>query len=605
MKKFTYFSSWILSLVAIACTLVWFENDLLWKVQQLNLFLFTPLFFTQQMVVSGGLLVYMATFFTQFLFQPWLGVSLLCGWWLLLMWLTKKAFRLPDFWSPLLLIPVGLLLIANVDMGYWLYVLKMRGYFFAPTIGTTIAIALLWVFRCLPYRKWLRPLFPILTVVVGYPLIGIYGLGAAVLMAVWSWRLDGRRTHQATTTILALLAVVAIPLLYYRYIYHQTPIENIYVTGLPIFIFQEECPQFYIPYILLAVCFLLLALTYDSGLLAKPKKLLYGRAMQGILLSALFGSVVMFWFKDENFHHELRMQHDIEQLRWEDVLAEARKQTCEPTRAIVMMRNLALSRLGRQGNEMYLYPNGSKRCNSPFPIYMHQVVGRLIYYQYGMLNECHRMCMEEGVEYGWRVEHLTYLSRCALLSGEPQVVRKYLHLLSHTLYYRTWAAKFENLLAHPEQIAEVWETAPITRMLYYDNRMGADQGFVEKYLMKYLSNLDSDDLYFQEQTLLATLWTKQPNQFWPRLVRFVSLHPNRPLPRHYQEAACLFSQINHHSIPKSLPIKQNIMEECVSFLQQLSSYKGQPIEVVRAKLYPSYGHTYYYDYFLTNHQTYY
>lgn len=605
MKKLTYFSSWIISLVVITCALIWFESNQLWKVQQLNLFLFTPLFFTQQMVVSGGFLTYIATFFTQFLFQPLVGVTLLCGCWLLLMWLTKRAFHIPDFWSPLLLIPIGILLIANMDMGYWLYVIKLHGYFFAPTIGTIMITALLWAFRCLPYKQLLHPMFVVLTVAIGYPLFGVYGLVASLLMAILNWRLDGNRSEKVITTILALLATIAIPLLYYRYVYYQTPIENIYVTGLPIFIFQKECPQFYIPYILLAVCYLTLALTYKSNILSTPKKLLRGRMTQGILLLLLIGGVIHFWYKDENFHHELKMQHDIEQLKWEDVLTEARKQICEPTRAIVMMRNLALSRLGRQGHEMFLYPNGSKRCNSPFPIYMHQVVGRLIYYQYGMLNECHRMCMEEGVEYGWRVEHLTYLSRCSLLSGETQVVHKYLHLLSHTLYYRAWAAKLENLLAHPEQIAEVRETAPITRMLYYDNRMGADQGFVEKYLMKYLSDLDSDDLYFQEQTLLATLWTKDPNKFWPRLVRYVSLHPNRPLPLHYQEAACLFSRINHHSIPKSIPINQNVMNECVNFLNQLSLYKEQPIEVAKAKLYPMFGNTYYYEYFLISNLTYY
>ena len=67
MKKISFIAVWLLALAAIACALLVYENDLLWKVQEMNLFLNTPLYFKQQMVVSGGLLTYIGTFFTQFL----------------------------------------------------------------------------------------------------------------------------------------------------------------------------------------------------------------------------------------------------------------------------------------------------------------------------------------------------------------------------------------------------------------------------------------------------------------------------------------------------------------------------------------------------------
>ena len=61
------------------------------------------------------------------------------------------------------------------------------------------------------------------------------------------------------------------------------------------------------------------------------------------------------------------MQRCIEQADWEGVIDEGRKQAGEPTRAIVMMHNLALSRLGRQCDEMYNFPKGSKRTNTELP----------------------------------------------------------------------------------------------------------------------------------------------------------------------------------------------------------------------------------------------
>ena len=40
-----YIIIWIAALAAVACGLLIYESDFLWKVQELNLFLDTPLFF--------------------------------------------------------------------------------------------------------------------------------------------------------------------------------------------------------------------------------------------------------------------------------------------------------------------------------------------------------------------------------------------------------------------------------------------------------------------------------------------------------------------------------------------------------------------------------
>ena len=64
---------WLGALLVIALTLIIVESDLLWKIQQYDLFLFTTLFFKQQMVESGGMLTYLGSFFTQFFYYPWLG----------------------------------------------------------------------------------------------------------------------------------------------------------------------------------------------------------------------------------------------------------------------------------------------------------------------------------------------------------------------------------------------------------------------------------------------------------------------------------------------------------------------------------------------------
>ena len=207
IKKYLYLVLWLCALVAIGAALLYVESDLLWKVQQYNLFLYSSLFFKQTMVVPGGMLSYLGAFFTQFFYYPWMGVVMLCGWWLLLMWLTKRAFIIDDRWWALALIPVAILLTANTELGYWIYSMKLRGYYFMPTIGTTVAVALLWAYRKLTATPlWLRIAYVVTVVLVGYPLMGVYALAAALLMAVWTWRLSDKHVQSAIISVATVLA---------------------------------------------------------------------------------------------------------------------------------------------------------------------------------------------------------------------------------------------------------------------------------------------------------------------------------------------------------------------------------------------------------------
>lgn len=591
MKKYCYIAVWTVALVVIAGALLLYEGDLLWKAQQLNLFLCTSLFFHEQLVVPGGLLTWVGTFFTQFFHWPWVGVTLLCGWWLLLMALIRRTFRVPRLWSGLMLIPVGLLLLTIVDMGYWLYMLKLQGHFFVSTIGTTAVVALLWAYRCVPAKWYLRTVFVFLTCALGYPLLGIYGLAASLLMAVWSWRL---REHALVDTIVAVVSVAAVPLLCYRYIYYQTNLANIYYAELPLFFVTEEHHAYYVPYYLLALFFVALAFMRPVS----PKKQRVPIIAQAVLLVAVGYGVYHFWFKDENFHRELAMQHCVDQRDWTGALQEAARQQDEPTRAVVMLKNLALSRLGRQGSDMFLYKNGSKRYEAPFGMRTMLVVGPLMYYQYGMANYCSRLSTEMGVEFGWRAEYLKLLAKCAILNGEQQHARKYLNILKQTMNFDDWAQQAQGLVGDSAAIAADPEMGIVKRMMHYDNRLSTDQGFVERFLMNTLANSQyKGDPLFQEQALLATLWTKNINQFWYRFYDYIRLHPEGPMPRYYQEAAWLYGQLEERPDMDLMPFDDGVKDTFQRFMKAAEPYNNADVEDARIGL-TYFNQTYYYDYYL-------
>lgn len=599
MKRFVPILPWLGGLLLIAIALLCFETDLLWKVQQYNLFLDTSLFFREQMVVSGGFLSYVSSYFTQFFYHPWIGVLLLCGWWLLLMWCVKRTFRIAGNWAVLALIPVTILLVMNMSLGYWHYFMKLRGYFFVPTIGTTVAVVMLWAFRVLPQKLWLRSAWMVLATAIGYPLFGIYALAAVLLMGIWIWCLSANHTQNAIQTVVALLCIIAVPLFFYRYVYYQTNIGDIWTTALPSFLVIESYPAYYIPYYILGAFFLLMAVFYQKSLPEQWQKPVFRWSLQGGLMVALIAVAWHWWYKDDNFRHELVMQHCIEQSDWAGVLYEGQKQgDVEPTRGIIMMHNLALQRLGRQLDEMNAFPKGNAKSNTPLPFnMMYHVFGRMIYYQYGLINDCHRMCMEDGVEYGWRVELQQYLARCSMLLGENQAARRGLNLLRHTLFYGQWAEEMQQLVNHSEQIPQSPEMGPIVRMMHFKNGLGSDNGLVEEYLMRVLARQDANEPYFQEQAVLATLWQRDPKAFWLRFAHYARLRQNSPMPRLFQEAAYLFGKIENRPGLDRMPFDKGVKDSYNAFMKEVSQYNNRDAALGRVALYPFFGNTYYYDYY--------
>jgi len=588
---------WSAGLLVIAFSLLFFERDLLWKVQEMNLFQHTSLFFKQQMLMPGGMLTYLGTFLSEFLYYPWLGTLIITGCWLLLMWLTKRAFRLPGKWALLMFVPVVLLLLTIVDMGYWVYILKLRGHFFVATLGTLFVTSMLWIFRSIPGKYSLRALFLVFTAVVGYPLAGIYGLAATLLMGIFSWRLESKG-RSAVYSLLAVVAVVAVPQLCYRNLYHEINQANIYWAELPLYYIQEDYQQYYVPFYLLALFYVILAITYQKERKEEMAKPIRWLIAQVVVLAIIVVGTFKGWYKDENFHHELAMQHCVEQTDWEGVVTEASKQQDEPTRAIVLMKNLALGRLGRQGNEMYHYKDGSKLNNFPFTIRLMQTIGPMLYYQYGMTNYGARYSTEWGVEYEWRAEHLKNLARCALLNSEWRVARKYINQLKQTTFHKNWAERMESLIGKPEKIRETPDMGPVTHMMQYENQLYDDQGFVERCIMGHLAAIrEVDDPYFQEQALLASLYTKKPQVFWYHFERYRKLHPNQPIPIHYQEAAFLYCVEEERPV-ENYPISQFVKDNYDRFGQTLAPYDGLPIEEGRKALEPSFGDTYFYNYYL-------
>ena len=441
---------------------------------------------------------------------------------------------------------------------------------------------------------------------VSYPLMGCYGLFAILLMVLLCWKLIGlSASSKIIDTLVGILCIIAVPLVYYRYVYYQTNIDEIYMAALPVFCYDDWYLSFYLPFVGLAVFYVLAALAYKRRAYdGVVKHLPLWIIAQCCLVALMVWLTHNFWYKDFNFHKEMSMLRCVDRCDWNGVVAEATVQEDEPTRSILMLRNLALSRLGRQGDEMYQYPSGAKSPGMKVHIRMTQISGKAIYFNYGQLNYCYRWCLEEGVENGWRVEYLKYLTRCAMLNGEKKVALKYINILKTTLFHRQWAEEHERLLYNPEAMNADPEFEPVTHFLSINDKLTSDNGLAEIFLNHQLMDvpIDTDDPILQEQSLLAAIWMKDISVFWPRFARYMQLHPGKHIPTHYQEVALLYGNLEHQVDISKIPFDETVLRVYQNFNARVQQNAGMTEEILKDRLRPEFGNTFYYEYFLNRDQ---
>ena len=631
-------SLWYLSIIVVVVvagfSLVHKENELLWRAQELNLWLPTGLYWKTLMQYPGGTASWFATYLTQYFYYPWLGISILCGLWLIICALLIWIYRLRGPWRLLtLLVPLALFA-CFVQTGYWVYYQKLQGHLFVPSVGVLFAVLCLSVQRLLDnilsYKAalWARFIWIALVCIVGYPLFGAWALGATGLLGMLPPKAEGSTFNfklYALNIVFALAFIAVVPQVYYGRLFEMTQRALVYVAAMPSLRYGKDVYEVYrLPYyaIILAFTLIVVVSVCDGFPFAKRWKQWMKSAIAIVLVGLGIIGVSKVWYHDANFQKELAMYHAIEDLDWERVLRIARDGSSDvkPTRQMVMFKNLALFRLGRAGDEMFTYPEGATVQNAPWRVHMAQIGGKLVYYHYGKENFSYRWCMEDGVEFGWKAETFKLMARTSLLNQEWEVARKYLNYLKQTRFHRQWAEHYELLLKSPDAFdlekleasvkagkplmseRDLKEFAPIMHLMTYPNRLDGDNTLVEMYLMQTFAHGNGDDPLFQEQTLISALQMKDIDLFWPRFMKFATMHPTIHMPRHYQEAAYLYGHLENKVNISRMPFDPEVRDSYERFMKFNEQCGPMTEEQKAIAFYPQFGSTFYYFYFLIRNQ---
>ena len=577
------------------------NSDYLYTASEHTLWLADRSFFDMMTVKPGGLITWTASLLTQFFHHPALGSAILIAIWAATYVLTLRAFRLSRHWHWLALLPIGLMLCSETCIGYWLYYIKMPGYWFASSLGLLVSVAAIAIHTRLSLSapRWASIAWLLLWMVAGYIVSGWWALASVAIMAIMA------RTR-GLSLIAAAIAIAAVPVIAYQH-YTQMRIEDAWTVGFPMFqidkyISWKPMMPFVITPCLLIVMAVAKRLFGHKPLVSKPQLLSAAGAV--CALAAIVSVTLYTDFDNPNYHTEMRMYRAADEGRWTDVLQEAHNNPTAPTREIVMLKNLALIYQGNIGDYMFKYDNMSipPYTYDSLAVRMVQTNAPLVYMYYARLNFATRWCIENGVEGGFNPDEYKVLTRCALIAGEIDLASKYINILKKTIYHREWASHYEPMLADTTLIRTSGEFDNQREYYaHYRSMLDGDEGLVEMYLLQYFSQTQNkDSRLLQETTLVYALQSKDIQLFWPRFFLYAHLHPNQPMPIHYQEAAYLYGNLEHEVDISGMPFDDvKIRQRYASFNQMSQSLitQGKSVEEVGQIMKPAYGDTFWWFYF--------
>ena len=560
--------------IAFVVYLLYINQEVLYTAHDRSEFVFGTPFFNTLMSKPFGLMRYVGAWLTQLFCEPVVGAGVLVAIWILIFFVGTKAFRLQGSASALMLLPVACLLTSVVDMGYWIYISTIRGYWFSQSVGYLLMLLLLWTARSTP-RKW-----HLVWYLVGfcvYPLLGWFALLFILCLA-----LVEKPTWRECLGVVLLFFTASI---WHTQFYSNLRFDDVVLAGLPRFETPSDAsPQLSIPFwvlgtvsVLIPVCGKYLSKSFVPILCA----------VAGIIFTW------SFMFQDKNYINEMRMVRYAFDDNWKEVLHIA-EENKELTSTMVFLKNLALMNAAPQsgqgvGNKnalldrSYKMGNDAVDLNNPDTLHVTllDIASPLVYYNYGMINEAIRLSFENAIQAGFSPFYLKMLSRCALAKGDKQLVERYTTILHHRPFYGDW------------QPAPVTTTIKELQKCYPDEITGVENS--DSYIVNSISYwYESDSKVASEQALFYAMMRCDSRRFWPALRKYVKLHMEEEFPLHAMEAYILYMDKAPEEKRMMLPVEQSVYERYKQFWATLErkAKPGMAIETIGEEMRKDFGDTY-------------
>ena len=125
---------------------------------------------------------------------------------------------------------------------------------------------------------------------------------------------------------------------------------------------------------------------------------------------------------------------------------------------------------------------------------------------------------------------------------------------------------------------------------------------LEQFMMEHFTTTQQAGPVLQEQVLIAAMQTKDMRPFWQQLALYNRWHNNGRLPRHYQEAACLFGHLPTLDVSK-MPFEPQVVKDYQDFAGIVGrcQQQGMSPERIQPLVYDRFHTTYYYDFYFNRY----
>lgn len=632
----------IVAALVLWIVLAFFNNAYLYKNGELSLFLFDWSFIKDSFHTPGGFLNLAGAFFTQFLLIPWLGALL----WVILLYIagvmTVRAFSIPAKLTAIAFIPVAALVIANMSLGYGLFMIRCNDHFFAPTIGYITILAIVSVTGHFQ-KAWEKIIILIASAAAGFILTGVFGLvGVAVagLATVTAPRTSDNEHNnnigsRLTALCISIALCIAVPLVCYR-LFTSFNISYYWKLGLTWTPVADWTNAIQLPVWCLfgfTGALALLQPLFQKAENRNRKLIAVNPTIAVIAILATF----FFWFKDANFKTEMKMSLAAEQYDWKKVVDIYRKASISnidteektyrqivkeldgdyddesyarifkkyssrifnPTRYMVVLRDIALLKQGKALDRAFAYRDGNMPQKSKYGIIPSLETGPQVFFNYGLVNLEYHWCLERQAISDWSYSTLKYMAMYAVIMNEPEFADKFLDKLDKTLFFHKWSREQRALSGNPKAVSNAMPYKEIIPyMCFYDRMAEFDDGDYEVFLINhYFKNHSQQSTSeFDRAALLWAMRYKDIAMFWKAFDQYLDTTKDTKLPKHVQEAALLFCNIEQEDL--GLPFDKEVMDKFIEFnkyLQKDGFSKDSPVQAWK-----KFGDTYYYYYYMCN-----
>ena len=557
----------LLAFFSFVVYLLYINQEVLYTAHDRSEFIFGAPFFHTLMSKPFGLMRYVGAWLTQFFCVPAVGAGVLVTIWTLIFIVGTKAFRLQGGASALMLLPVACLLTSVVDLGYWIYISTIRGYWFSQSVAYLIMLLLLWIARSTP-RKW-HLVWYLLGACI-YPILGWFALLFVLCLALTeklSWR-----------ELLALLVLIFTASIWHTQCYSNLRFDEVVLAGLPRFVTPiDSAEHLSLPFYVLGVVSVLIPV--GGSYLARLNIKWFVPVLSAVAGIVFISSLM---FRDHNYISEMRMVRYAADDNWKEVLTIV-EDNKELTSTMVFLKNIALTNEGGLLDRAFKLGNNAVDINSTDSLHVTllDIASPLVYYNYGMNNEAIRLSFENAIQAGFSPFYLKMLSRCALAAGDKKLVERYNTILHHRPFYGHW------------QPAPVTEKIKELQKSYPDEITGVENS--ESYIVNGISLwYETDSKVASEQALFYAMLRCDSRRFWPALRKYVKLHLDETFPLHAQEAYILYMDKAPEEKRMMLPVEQSTYERYKKFWKTLETkaQSGAQLEQIGIQMREEFGDTY-------------